>query len=90
MAYKLGFSAEHFIRIFRTRMNMTPHQYVMRLKIEAAASELITSEKAIAIISDKYAFENQFHFSRVFKKCTGLSPSAYRHFYMQKKVSGLL
>ena len=27
---------------------------------------------------DEFSFENQFHFSRVFKKCTGLAPSSYR------------
>lgn len=85
-AYKLGLSAEHFIRVFRQEMHMTPYQYLLRLRIEAAAGELVASDKAISTISEHYAFENQFHFSRVFKKCTGLTPSAYRACYKQNAL----
>ncbi len=81
VAYRLGLSAEHFIRVFREEMHMTPYQYFMRLRAEAAAQELISSKKSIAEIAEAYAFENQFHFSRVFKHCTGFTPSAYRRYY---------
>lgn len=82
-AYKLGLSSEHLIRVFRSEMHMTPYQYLMRLRTEAAAGELITTDDSIADIAVRYAFENQFHFSRVFKRCTGFTPSAYRQCYMQ-------
>lgn len=81
VAYRLGLSAEHFIRVFREEMHMTPYQYFMRLRAEAAAQELISSKKSIAEIAESYAFENQFHFSKVFKHCTGFTPSAYRKYY---------
>ncbi|MBO6100087.1 MAG: AraC family transcriptional regulator [Spirochaetaceae bacterium] len=84
VAYELGLSAEHFIRVFREEMHMTPYQYFMRLRTEAAAAELITTDLSVAEIAERYAFENQFHFSKVFKRCTGLAPTAYRHCYMQK------
>jgi len=84
VAYELGLSAEHFIRVFRNEMHMTPYQYFMRLRTEAAAAELITSDLSVAEIAERYAFENQFHFSKVFKRCTGFTPTAYRHCYMQK------
>lgn len=73
-----GISEEHFIRIFKNEMQMTPHQYFMRLKIQTAALALINSSSPVSEISDEFSFENQFHFSRVFKKCTGLAPSSYR------------
>ena len=81
VAYRFGLSAEHFIRIFREEMHMTPYQYFMRLRTEAAAQELISSKKSIAEIAENFAFENQFHFSRVFKNCTGFTPSAYKKYY---------
>jgi AraC-like DNA-binding protein len=63
---------------------MTPHQYFLRLKIEGASGLLMSSDKNVGEISDYFGFENQFHFSRMFKKCTGLSPLAYRKTYLQK------
>ncbi len=73
-----GITEEHFIRIFRDEMQMTPHQYYLRLKIQNAALDLINSSKPIYTIAEEFSFENQFHFARVFKKCTGLTPSSYR------------
>lgn len=82
-ARKLGLSEEHFIRIFRDEVHMTPHQYFMRLKIEGASGLLISTDRAIGDISAWFGFENQFHFSRVFRKCTGMSPAEYRRTYVQ-------
>ncbi len=84
IARKIGLSEEHFIRLFRKDMRMTPHQYFLRLKIEGASALLMSSGKTIGEISDYFGFENQFHFSRIFKKCTGLSPIVYRRTYLQK------
>ena len=84
IAEKIGLSGEHFIRLFRKEIRMTPHQYFIRLKIEGASALLISSDKKVGDISDYFGFENQFHFSRVFKKCTGLSPAEYRRIYLQK------
>ena len=83
LAWKLGLSEEHFIRIFREQVRMTPHQYFTRLKVEGASGLLISTDKAVGEISDWFGFENQFHFSRIFKKCTGMSPLDYRKTYFQ-------
>jgi len=82
-ARKLGLSDEHFIRIFGDEVHMTPHQYFIRLKVEGASGLLISTDKPIGEISAWFGFENQFHFSRVFRKCTGMSPAAYRQTYLQ-------
>jgi AraC-like DNA-binding protein len=92
----IGISMEHFIRVFRREVKMSPHQYIMRLKIEGATGFLISTPRTIEEISEWFGFKNQFHFSRVFKKCTGLSPSQYRKTYVQtvdfrppEQISGL-
>ena len=81
IAFEMGISCEHFIRIFRQKMNITPMQYFYRLKTKAAAAMICNTSLSIGDISKKFSFENQFHFSRIFKKCTGLCPSAYRKLY---------
>lgn len=83
IAWKLGLSEEHFIRIFRQEVRMTPHQYFTRLKVEGASGLLISTDRSVGDISAWFGFENQFHFSRIFKKCTGMSPLEYRRTYLQ-------
>jgi AraC-like DNA-binding protein len=83
IAWKIGLSEEHFIRIFRQSVRMTPHQYFTRLKVEGACGMLMSSGKNVGEISDWFGFENQFHFSRIFKKCTGMTPLEYRKTYLQ-------
>ncbi len=83
IAWKLGLSEEHFIRIFRQEVRMTPHQYYTRLKVEGASGLLISTDRSVGDISAWFGFENQFHFSRIFKKCTGMSPLEYRRTYLQ-------
>ncbi|QTQ16906.1 AraC family transcriptional regulator [Treponema parvum] len=81
LAGEMGISPEHYIRIFRKKMNITPLQYFYRLKIKTAAAMICNTDLSISDISKKMSFENPFHFSRIFKKCAGLSPSAYRKLY---------
>jgi AraC-like DNA-binding protein len=79
----LGLSTEHFIRLFRAEIKLTPYQYMLRIKIEGASGLLISTTKSIGEIAEWFGFENQFHFSRCFKKCTGISPLEYRKTYLQ-------
>jgi AraC-like DNA-binding protein/mannose-6-phosphate isomerase-like protein (cupin superfamily) len=75
---RLGIGREHFVRLFSERMGLPPMKYYVRLKIEAARSMLASTNIRIGEISDKLGFENQFNFSRAFKREAGLSPSEYR------------
>jgi AraC-like DNA-binding protein len=70
----LKISPEHFTRIFKREIKMCPLQYFLRLKIEGAAGLLISTNKCISEVAQWFGFKNQFHFSRAFKRYTGIPP----------------
>ena len=78
LSEKLGLSKEHFIRLFRGKMGISPLQYFIRLKIEAAGAFLTDTNLKVGDVAEYFGFESPFHFSRLFKKFTGLSPKEYR------------
>lgn len=80
---KLKLTNSYFIRLFKKKMKTTPMKYFMKLKVEAAASMLISSSFLVYEIGEKLNFYSEFHFSRVFKNHTGVSPRQYRNEYRQ-------
>lgn len=57
---------------------MSAQEYIQDKIIDLAKSMLLGSEKTISEISYDLGFQYSQHFNRVFKKNTGLTPSAYR------------
>jgi AraC-like DNA-binding protein/mannose-6-phosphate isomerase-like protein (cupin superfamily) len=83
LAGRLNLSEEYFIRLFRRKLRTTPMKYLMKLRIEAATSMLISSDALVYQIADRLQFHSEFHFSRTFKRHTGYSPREYRNRYRQ-------
>ena len=63
-----------FIR--ETGMSLT--DYILREKTEEAKKLLRYTDKPILAVSEYLGFSSQSHFTRVFKKITGLTPGKYR------------
>lgn len=78
LAQQAGFSPYHFARLFRQTMGETPHQFVLRQRIERAQRLLNEGDTYLANIALESGFANQSHFTRVFKRHLGLTPHAYR------------
>lgn len=78
IADKLFISRSSVYREFKQYFGEAPHQYVLDRKIELAKSLLYRTRYSIGDISEKLCFTDEFYFSTIFKKKTGLSPSAYR------------
>ena len=68
----------HLARAFRRHHRSTVGDYLRRLRVEAAASKLAGSSEPLSAIGTAAGFADQSHFSRVFKRLTGLTPAAYR------------
>jgi YesN/AraC family two-component response regulator len=57
---------------------MLPKLYIDRLKIQKAAELLMSNRLKVIDIAERLGYVDQYHFSRRFKKLTGLSPRRYR------------
>jgi len=68
----------YLCRLFRQYSNETPLEYVRKLKMNKAALLLKQTDISIKRIAYTLNFENQYYFSKVFKKTFGISPKFYR------------
>mgnify|MGYP002802605581 FL=1 len=78
IAAKLFVSKSSIYRKFEKYYGETPHQYILNRKIEFAKELLASSDYSVAEIANKLAFSDEFYFSNIFKKKTGVSPSVFR------------
>ncbi|MBD2664067.1 transcriptional regulator [Richelia sinica FACHB-800] len=71
-------SMYHFSRLFKQSTGFAPHQYVLNCRIEEGKRLLTHTEKTIDEISRLVGFQNQSHFTSVFRKFVGTTPKVYR------------
>jgi len=78
MAQAVDLSPAYFARMFRKSTSETPHQFVLRQKIERAKEMLRAPETRILDVAVACGFKTQQHFARVFRHVCGTSPREYR------------
>jgi AraC family transcriptional regulator len=71
-------STFHFAREFKRATGSTPHQYLIRFRIERAKELLSRSEMSLVDVGFRAGFSHQSHFTRLFHKLTGTTPLSYR------------
>jgi len=72
-----GMSQFHFIRMFRRTVGLTPHEYLLNVRVEQARRMLSTG-MPIAHAARRSGFYDQSHLNRHFKRITGVTPGQYR------------
>jgi AraC-like DNA-binding protein len=78
-AEKLGVSVKTAENKFKAVCGVTIHQYILNFKIEQSISYFKNfPEMQIKEVAYNLGFYDEYHFSKQFKKITGLSPAAYR------------
>lgn len=60
----------------QTGMNFS--EYLMQIRLRKAQRMLRTTDKRIVDIAAQAGYPDQFYFSRLFKRATGMTPSEYR------------
>ncbi len=72
-------------RNFQAVLKMSPLQFIQKLRLEHAIKLLNNPSLSITNISLNCGYSDHSAFSRQFKQLTGLSPSAFRNAYLNKK-----
>ena len=78
LAALVGYSVDHFARLFKQSFGRSPHQYILERRIERSKSLLRDRGHSIAEVAGLCGFASQAHFHTAFKARTGVTPGAFR------------
>ena len=82
IAQSVELSTAHFARMFRKSTGETPHQFVLRQKIERAKAMLRDRATRVLDVAVACGFKTQQHFAQVFRDVCGVSPTEYRQDFL--------
>jgi AraC-like DNA-binding protein len=83
IAASVGMEESYFCRLFKRAMNVSPWNFLMRVRMEKACGLLTNTTKSIREIASATGFQDPLYFSKVFKKYSKRSPLAYRVYINQ-------
>lgn len=78
MARRHNLSSSHFSSLFRKGTGMSPIDYFIHLKMQRACQLLYAHDTMIKTVAMDLGYDDQYYFSRIFKKYIGMSPEQYR------------
>jgi AraC family transcriptional regulator of arabinose operon len=79
LAEKLGYSVDHFIRLFRKFKGVTPGEFIIQSRLQTACQMLRFSSLSITQIAGQLGYGDIYAFSKQFRQRMGTCPSAFRH-----------
>ncbi|WP_438449019.1 helix-turn-helix domain-containing protein [Gorillibacterium sp. sgz5001074] len=78
LARLLNLSPSRFFYLFKTRLGCSPHQMILRLRLERAEELLRMTDLPLGKIAEHCGFANEHHFSKLYKRKRGTTPGAAR------------
>jgi transcriptional regulator GlxA family with amidase domain len=78
LAALTGMSARNLARLFVHQSGMTPHEFIVRARIDAARNLLEATEKPLKVVAYECGFGSAGHLRAAFAKLLGIAPSQYR------------
>jgi AraC family transcriptional regulator len=78
IAKESGYSRSHFLRLFRRVMGITPHQYLLQLRVQQAQRLIKENSSDLVDIALACGFSSHTHMSRMFRQAISVTPSEYR------------
>lgn len=78
LAKELHYSPNYLYKVFKENLGLSCKEYILQYKLKRTLYELGSTEDSIQSIAHRFGFSSLYHFSKVFHKQYGLSPSQYR------------
>ncbi|MBV9230811.1 MAG: helix-turn-helix transcriptional regulator [Chloroflexi bacterium] len=78
LAQEAGLSQSHFASLFRKTTGLSPHQYIVRRRVERAQSLLQSTTLSIDEIASTVGFYDQSHLTRQMRQILGVTPKYVR------------
>lgn len=78
LAAVLQLSPGHFSHAFKQAMGIPPLAHVARRRIQAAREMMVSTDEPLIRIAHLHGFCDQSHFTRIFRRETGIAPQAWR------------
>src|SRR5262249_371413 len=79
MARTVGLSAAHLSQVFRNATGLTPHQCLLRFRVQRAKGMLRSAEMRVRDVAIACAFKTQHNVACIFRQMCGASPTEYRY-----------
>lgn len=79
IAARVSMSSSYLSSLFKNKMGMTVHDYLLRVRIEKSIELMSHRELSIKQIMQQCGIESQSYYNRIFKKMIGLTPGKYRN-----------
>ena len=86
IAAQVGIHPIHLSRVFRKRHGCTMAEFMNRLRVQFACRLLADGWADLAKVAADAGFADQSHLGRVFKSCTGQTPSRFRSFFHSSRA----
>lgn len=77
IADKLNLNRSYFSVLFKERTGLSPQDYLTNLRMETAKELMVKYKKTPSIAAFSTGYNDIYNFSRMFKRHTGMSPTAY-------------
>lgn len=78
LAEESGYSRAHFLRMFQAATGLTPHQYVVDLRLRRAQERLRQQNASIVEVALLCGFSSQSHMTSVFRQRLNVTPASFR------------
>jgi len=78
---EIGFNASYFSSLFKKETGMNFSEYLIKVRIDNAKNLLLNTGDQVVDISEAVGYSDIKHFSKLFKKVTGLTPTEFRKLY---------